>query len=372
MKNPAAAYSNSREHLLAEIGYVELLLRDEVDRFKGASPDQREILRGVFISDREIAEILAGLSQPERETDSPWREAAATLRAEIDERRQASAETGVSLSLPRLANIFGLTQFEEQLLVLCLAPEIDLRYQRVYAYLQDDVTRTEPGVDLALRLLCSTDQERVGARGCFSASAPLFRAQMFRQQDADHHPLTARSLVLDERIVDYLVGIDRTSREFAACCRPLNVPAEHLWNLRWPDDFKKRLLEIIRSQVEVFVSNGRRLIFHFHGPEGTGKRSLAAALCAEAGIRLLVVDLAEVAGRAQNFEESLKRIAREALLQPAAICFTHSDRLSGDEAGLQSRWRSVANAIGEFSWLTFVSTEKSWEPGGLFGDHVFL
>ena len=39
-------------------------------------------------------------------------------------------------------------------LLICLASELDLRYERLYAYLQDDVTRKQPSVDLVLNLLC--------------------------------------------------------------------------------------------------------------------------------------------------------------------------------------------------------------------------
>src|SRR5262245_50805058 len=38
-----------------------------------------------------------------------------------------------------LVDAFGLDMFELNVLLVALAPEIDLRYERIYAYLQDDV-----------------------------------------------------------------------------------------------------------------------------------------------------------------------------------------------------------------------------------------
>src|SRR5262245_17617142 len=52
--------------------------------------------------------------------------------------------------LPALARAFGLSPFDVDVLLIALAPELDLRYQRLYAYLQDDVTRKSASVDLAL------------------------------------------------------------------------------------------------------------------------------------------------------------------------------------------------------------------------------
>lgn len=368
-------YANSWDHLVAEIGYVELLVREEADRFRRAvRPDQREILRGVFISDEEVGELLASMSGADLEnlSDSESRQAAAALEAEITERRQASLDQGVYLSLPRLADIFGLTRFEERLVLLCLAPEIDARYEKLYAYLQDDVTRRQPGIDLALRLLCSTRKERMEAMTCFSAASPLFRARILRHPEGDDHSLKARSLRLDEQMANYLIDSGAVSREVASCCRPLIAPAGYLQSLRWPDPLKQRLAAITRDHLRLSGSEPRRLVYHFYGPAGTGKKTLAAALCAEIGVPLLVLDLREVAARAQDFEDTLRRLLREGLLRPAAIYLEHFELLRGEDPRLLSQQQSVARAIGDMSWLTFIATERRWEPAGLFTDHVFL
>ena len=43
-----------------------------------------------------------------------------------------------------LKQTFRLTPFEVDVIRLTLAPELDLRYERIYGYLQDDVTRQHP------------------------------------------------------------------------------------------------------------------------------------------------------------------------------------------------------------------------------------
>ena len=59
--------------------------------------------------------------------------------------------------LERLALAFELDPFDQDAFLVCLAPDLDLRYERLYAYLQDDVTRKRPNVDLILRLASSSD-----------------------------------------------------------------------------------------------------------------------------------------------------------------------------------------------------------------------
>ena len=64
--------------------------------------------------------------------------------------RIGSQDVGPELAW--LAGAYGLSYFDLDVVLLALAPEVDLRYERVYAFLQDDVSRRRPTVDLALNL----------------------------------------------------------------------------------------------------------------------------------------------------------------------------------------------------------------------------
>src|SRR5919202_1569654 len=75
----------------------------------------------------------------------------------------------------RLAQLFELDAFEQEALLICLAPDVDLRYERLYAYLQDDVTRRRPSVDLVLRLLQPVGEARVDAREALGPGGRLQR-----------------------------------------------------------------------------------------------------------------------------------------------------------------------------------------------------
>ena len=72
----------------------------------------------------------------------------------LDEYCQDQAELLHESASPlrQIAQDFLLTDAEIQALVICLAPEVDLRYQPLFAYLDDDVTRRLPTVDLCHRL----------------------------------------------------------------------------------------------------------------------------------------------------------------------------------------------------------------------------
>lgn len=112
------------------------------------------------------------------------------------------------MPLCRLARAFGLSSFESDVVLLALAPELDLRFERIYAYIQDDVSRRRPSVDLALRLLCMTPAERLERQSAFEHDAPLIAHHLILlfEEGQRRPPLLARFLKLDDRIVAELRG----------------------------------------------------------------------------------------------------------------------------------------------------------------------
>src|SRR5262249_10295909 len=172
-----APYGGSLDHLRDELARIDLLIRGQVAR---ARRDDGDAWRGLSIGDAEVDALLArGLGA------SPWgagdgaregaRALADRLGAAIDRR---CACTAVPLALVELARRFALTRFDIDVLLIALAPEIDLRYERLYAYLHDDVTRKRPSIDLALQLLCHSLDERFVARARFGDGAPLVRHRL--------------------------------------------------------------------------------------------------------------------------------------------------------------------------------------------------
>ena len=86
---------------------------------------------------------------------APW--PADHLDTTIAANMMRERQQGIFLSLPYVAQLFALSPFEVQTLVVCLAPELRRKYDTLYAYLQDDVDpqkaqrRSHPGSPLHLR-----------------------------------------------------------------------------------------------------------------------------------------------------------------------------------------------------------------------------
>ena len=140
----ATPYADGREQLADELRRLDLLLRCQVERRRGrGAGNPLDHFRGLVVSDEEVADLLAPRGDPtgsappsEGTAAGPSPDPAAErLSASLRERRRASRLQRVPLPLDHLARTFRLTPFDELCLVACLAPELDPKYEKIFAYL---------------------------------------------------------------------------------------------------------------------------------------------------------------------------------------------------------------------------------------------
>src|SRR5262249_34863672 len=150
-----------------------------------------------------------------------------------------------------LERLFRLTSFDVDCLLICLASEIDPRYERLYAYLQDDVTRKWPSVGLILDLLCSSFPAKIVERERFTTGAPLIESRLVSVFEEPAQPpatLLGKYLRIEERIVSYLLGSDKLDTRVFPYVRSVK-PASSLEELVLPEQLKKRLSALVQSRI---------------------------------------------------------------------------------------------------------------------------
>jgi hypothetical protein len=173
--------------LLPELQHLDHLLERAVAVAQAMHGAQAaDPFRGLHISQSDVERLLA------RAPGVP------TYRAPGGETEMAPVGA-ISERLVWLTQAFGLTPFEVDVILLALAPELDLRYERLYAYLQDDVTRRRPSVDLALNLFCTTAEDKLAGRAHFAPEAALVRYDLIHlnpDPNQQQPPLLAHSIKL--------------------------------------------------------------------------------------------------------------------------------------------------------------------------------
>jgi hypothetical protein len=97
-----------------------------------------------------------------------------------DALRRQAAELGIVLPLDQLVQTLHLSPFEQEAVLLCTAPELVRSYERLYAYILDDLNRRAPCVELLCTLTASSLTERVARRHALSRCGRLRRTGILR------------------------------------------------------------------------------------------------------------------------------------------------------------------------------------------------
>jgi AAA+ superfamily predicted ATPase len=371
---------NSKDYLdplLAELKRIELKLQLQVvKRRTEAGRTGEDKFDGLYISEEEVDRIVGSsplasseeLSSPRNSVGLTLAESPTKLEDNVAETESKSLHQGHLFRLQELGRLFKLSSFEIDILLVCLLPELDLRYQKLYGYLQDDITRRSPTIDLLLHLLCESFEQSPIARQAFLPQAPLMKYHLLRlygDSTPRKAPLLAESLQIDERITGYLLEVDQIDARLLPFTR-LTQPSHGLQDVVVPDDTKHRLAKLaIQFKKESLVS-------YFQGGNGVGKRATAEAMCSELGVPLLIVDVNRMVTANVSPELSVSLVFREGLLQNAALYLSSFDMLFSDEKELKAGYNAVINELDGYTKWVFLSGEKAWEPGSSLPDRQFV
>lgn len=374
----ACFYQDSYAHLSDELRKLDLLLQLRVITFrqKTLAIQEKVVQSPMYITHAEIDSLLG--HDEFLETAPPEfadvRNRLAMFQSEIDAKTKASIEQGIFLALPQLAHIFALSSFESQVVIICLAPELCRKYDKLYAYLQDDITRKKPSVDLVLDLLCETQTARWQVRAYFTEAAPLFHAKILQMNDDPQSPSgssdLARFLKLDHRILNYLLGnnnIDGRLLGLAKLYRPALVMDQILVD----PTTKMKICHFTQHYFSAKGQERKKLVLYLHGPYGAGKRELALGICQQLNCFLLYVDLELLLAKDSEAETLLRLVFRESLLLQAAVYLDHVEAFQNEESTKRPFLKALAAVMAEYGWLTFLAGEKPWLPRGVFEQMAF-
>ncbi|KND35371.1 ATP-binding protein [Streptomyces acidiscabies] len=298
---------------------VEERVRGAVAARKAGDPDPDDPYRGQYLTPDAVERILegaGGLGVPPYEA---W-------------------EPGDSSVLGVLARRFGLSSLDLDLLLVAVAPDLDARFERLYGYLNDDLTRRRPTVGLALELCGVAGASAVRFR--LGAGAPLVEGGLIEVAEGERPPLS-RVLVVPDRVTGYLLGSG------AVDVRLGGVVGEGR-------EDPTADVEEVRVAAEAVGTGFVQLRSRGGDVEG-----MAVAALREAGVGALVLD-AGVFGR-RDVSVLAKVVAREARLSGAGVVLGPLEALP-DEPGERGRvLRELCGALRGVPF--FVHGRGGWDPG---------
>lgn len=329
------------EHLLSELRRITTKVAMRVEEMRATVGNDEDEFRGLYVSEEEVNQLLA---------DPDLFQGNVALLAHP---QLFSAEAGPVSRLSRLQSVFGLSSFERDVVLIALAPELELRFEKLYAYLQDDVTKRRPSVDMTLRLLCPGLASQVAARRSFDTEGPLLKYRLIEFADENQNrqaSLLGRSIKLDEGIVSYLLGEDR-----------LDARLRHLANFEqeyneWVglgdnEDEIERLVELAREGYVGFLL----------GQDDSSKLHLATGVCQRLHIQVVKMEATVLPGLTKA-EPLLRLLERECLLRGAALYLNSFEALLKEEAPNQEALRQIIQVLQGLTGISFISCDQAMTP----------
>jgi AAA+ superfamily predicted ATPase len=367
----AGPYAGSGRHLRDELARVDFLVRAQVVRWQMmiAAHKPEQLWGMVHVTEAEIVHYLAApAGAPDHVPDEvldvvqPFQTAEIAATARI---RRAVAETppSVDLRLERLCNAFGLGEVERDVVLLCLLPEIDVRYRRIFGYLQDDASRSHPSVELVCQVVSHKTGSLEASRAMFEPNQSLVRHHVIGLK-GDSENRSGRFAHLDDRIVSTLLGSDQPDS------RLRGIVADLVGGAHWDQLFADPGL-IARLREFADHAIGESVLVVLHGPQGSGREKAARTICTHRGLRLLRFDVEAALNSLSRFELLVDLVYREAILLRSALYVRNVERLQGEQV-TRYAWNHLLRAAEAFPGITFFATAPAGEASRLPGESRLL
>jgi hypothetical protein len=221
---------------------------------------------------------------------------------------ECPAEPGSSPpAIESLTQAFELSPFERQILLLCVASELDSEVGRLCASLNGDPQLRAPTFGLALAALPNPH---------WSALSPDGSLRHHRLVDVLPGPtLTTSPLRVEERILHYVVGIDARDASIAGLVETL----EELCELA-PSHF-----ELARRITDAWCDPDGALPVQLCGPSPEDKRAIFVHACRALGLRPVRISAHVLPSSPADIDALARLWARESSLVGAALLIDVGD-----------------------------------------------
>ncbi len=336
-ERPGPSLDASLEYLFEQLARVEARVRVAVERRRAQDPDPDDRFRGLYIAESQVDEMLAGPRRLLEPFEPP--------QGGLETPGGPLSEDGTEpIRLREVARTFGLSAIDVDILLVALAPDLDPRFERLYAYLQDDVSRRRASTGLALELATGVPGAPA-ARTRLAQSAPLVHGGLLLVEEGER-PFLTRSLRVPDRVAGHLLSSDASDPRLATLAvepRPLALPEG------------------------VAISRARRAgvsLFYVRERFGSAGIAMAAAALASGGQTPLVLDLARMS-TSDDAAELAAVAARECLLTGAAL-------VVGPVEVIAERGAASVRAFAEVACPVVLVGSRPWDPAWSRGVPVVI
>ena len=237
--------------------------------------------------------------------------------------------------------------------MLAVAPEIDLKYETLFAYLNNDITRKWPTFDLALRIGAAVAGERSDVRRCLSPEAKLFSSGLVQtiSSVAERRAWPATGFSIAPSVCQYLSDAASHDPRLTSFVEQ-RTPSVDWERLPISADLKSSLRHFSRRYIN---SRSPLPTIVLVGHDGVGRGSAAEAVCREMGVSsLLRVDLDALRAAGENISQLTRALLLQQRLHAAGLYLGSIEALFDKEGKPSPESRALVKILTQAKGPVFI------------------
>lgn len=254
-----------------------------------------------------------------------------TVKASEISEAAAAMETAAAIDPPPalmiLSQRLGLSRFEQQVLLLCAAMELDTRIAGLCAQAQQNANRPYPTFALAMTLFDEPAWE------VLSPERPLRYWRLLEINQPGAQPLTTSALRADERVVNYLKGLNYLDDRLSPLLLPLDVATDP--TLLPPS--QQTIVETVLHHLQQ-ASFSHLPIIQLLGTDAASKQLIAGCCAQRLGLHLYRLPAQLLPAQTSELETLVRLWQRESLLLPIALYLDAQDNSNNEGQAALARF----------------------------------
>jgi hypothetical protein len=343
--------TNNERYLSAALAWIRL-------RLERLAPQSAPIMTLTSPKSEPAAssfvERLLGRSALEPVPDHPALPAAPAEALRNGQIRQAKAAVVAAEAIDPppaaliLSQRFGLSRFELETLLLCAAMELDTRTAALCARAQDDPHRPYPTFALALALFDDP------AWDALSPERPLRYWRLIEINQPGAQPLTSSALRADERIVNYIKGLNYLDDRLAPLLTPVETPDVEL-----PPSQQQVVKSILHHWKQVATLQ-RLPVIQLTGVDTGSKQLIASHVAAQVRLDLRRLPVDMLPTQPADLETLARLWQRETLLLPVALYLDAHEVEPTPAEAAGGHAMALTRFLDRARGVVFLDTREAW------------
>jgi len=286
----------------------DLLIHREILRLRANYQLSLDEFRGLYISDQQVDELIH-----QQSTNGQVDVEELTVSAEHLS-PSAQEDLAGDERWHRLCQSYQLTDFEQDVLLMAFVPEIHGKYSVLFAYLNNDITRKYPTIELALNMFSSQVNDL--DRQAFSSRSTLVNKGLILAVEQSASKYTLHSgFVISPTLREYLLGHTAIAPEVVEACSLLAVNYQ-TWQHQ---PFLAEIVDQFAAFSQILLRTDNRPYFVIESQAGSGASILAENSLFSAGLACCRIDLKRLLADREMVSNSTRSICQTALLEHAGL-----------------------------------------------------